>query len=212
MAEAQRIKRKQGRPVGDSGGVGREALIEASIRLLREQAPSRITISSIAREAGVDPALVRYYFGTRTALLTEIVGRITHERRPHLLEDTPPIEALERRIHATFSFTGSARYMHRLILDELSEAGTDESRATLRDLNLGLIAEYAAFKARDGGETLIDFDPLFLNLTVLAVTDFYFSAMPLIELIVPPGTDMAALTARYEAFVVKLFSEGLLKR
>ena len=66
-------KRGQGRPVSGENDVGRERLLAATEKLLRTMPPARVTIARIAQEAGVDPALVRYYFGNRAALLVAVV-------------------------------------------------------------------------------------------------------------------------------------------
>src|SRR5699024_10984818 len=93
MGETKSNKRRKGRPSDE--GVGKDALLETAKRLIREMPPARVTISLIAREAGVDPALVRYYFGDRSKLLMAVAES--------MLEDTPrsdpgtlePVEAIE---------------------------------------------------------------------------------------------------------------------
>ena len=67
-------KRAKGRPVTGENDVGRERLITAAQTLLKTLPPARVTISRIAQEAGVDPALVRYYFGDRTRLLMAVAA------------------------------------------------------------------------------------------------------------------------------------------
>ena len=70
-------RRTQGRPLIEVE-VGRQALIDAASALLRTTPPARITRAAIARFAGVDPGLIRYYFGDRDGLFAEGVHRRTH--------------------------------------------------------------------------------------------------------------------------------------
>jgi AcrR family transcriptional regulator len=49
----------------------REAIIEAARRHFSEQGFDGATMRAIAREAGVDPALVSYYFGSKSGLFVE---------------------------------------------------------------------------------------------------------------------------------------------
>ena len=57
---------RTGRRPGDSGT--REAILEAARRTFAESGYDRATIRGVARLAGVDPALVHHYFGTKQAL------------------------------------------------------------------------------------------------------------------------------------------------
>jgi len=98
-------RRSKGRPVTASAGVGREALIAATRQLLQELPPEQVTATAIARRAGGDPALVRYYFGNRTKLLLEVAQQIGGETNPEPPDSGHPPELLADIIHATFRFT-----------------------------------------------------------------------------------------------------------
>ncbi|HTM96356.1 MAG TPA: TetR/AcrR family transcriptional regulator, partial [Croceibacterium sp.] len=65
-------RRGKGRPTASQSGVGREVLITAARDLLQELPPAQVTSTAVARRANADPALVRYYFGTRENLLFEV--------------------------------------------------------------------------------------------------------------------------------------------
>jgi AcrR family transcriptional regulator len=58
--------RRSGRRPGESGT--REAILEAARRLFAEYGYDRTSMRSIALEAGVDPALVSHYHGSKQAL------------------------------------------------------------------------------------------------------------------------------------------------
>ena len=68
--------RSRGRPRTKQGAVGREAIVTSARKLLEKVQPHEATISSIARSAGVDPALVRYYFSSREELLLAVIEDI----------------------------------------------------------------------------------------------------------------------------------------
>jgi AcrR family transcriptional regulator len=65
MARA-RTSGRTGRRPGESGT--REAILEAARREFAQHGYDRATIRSVARGAGVDPALVHYFFGAKTEL------------------------------------------------------------------------------------------------------------------------------------------------
>lgn len=205
-------RRSKGRPDAASTGVGREALITAARQLLQELPPAQVTASAIARKAGGDPALVRYYFGNREKLLLEVAQQIGEEANQNPPESGDPVELLTDFIHGTFRFTRSARNMQRLMIDELDSTSSPELRASLRKWNRVPVDYYAGIKAIDRKGDLADYDPLFLHLAVVGISDFFVSGSPLIKLLVPDGTDMAELADKYEEFVERLLLEGLKKR
>ena len=213
MAEPDKTSRRsKGRPDAASAGVGRDALIAAARHLLQELPPAQVTASAIARRAGGDPALVRYYFGNREKLLLEVAQEIGEEANAPPPEQGEPVELLIDFIHATFRFTRSARNMQRLILDELDSTSSPELRASLREWNRVPVDYYAGLKSLDKDGALADFNPLFLHLAVVGISDFFVTGGPLVELLVPEGTDMEELGRQYETFVEKLLIDGLKKR
>jgi AcrR family transcriptional regulator len=204
-------KRGQGRPVSGKNDVGRERLLAATEKLLRTLPPARVTISKVAQEAKVDPALVRYYFGNRAALLVEVVDRVTAHPNRAAFPQAEPVAALAENIERTVQLVRRAPFLHRLINDELNAVGTEESRARVREMNLDLVDFYRQLLATDGGAEFEEADPLFVYVAVLGASDF-FSSGPLLRDLVPEGTDMADLTERFQHFLVKLVLNGLRKR
>lgn len=203
-------KRGKGRPVSGENDVGRERLLIATEKLLRILPPARVTIARIAQEAKADPALIRYYFGSRAALLIAVVDRVTAHAR---LEDQPkgdPMAALAEHVARTVRLNRRAPYLHRLIVDELEQVGTEDTRARVRAMNGDLVEYYRTLLG--GGNTLTAVDPLFLHIAVLGASDFFSSAEPLIRELIPAGTDYDALATEFEAFLVKLVLDGLRRR
>src|ERR1700755_3516313 len=75
--------RRTGRPT-TRGSVGKEALVAAAREALKRKPPGEITLNEIAQIAGVDPALIRYYFGQLSDLFAEAATEITRELRGRL--------------------------------------------------------------------------------------------------------------------------------
>jgi AcrR family transcriptional regulator len=63
---------RTGRRPGESGT--RDAIQEAACRLFRERGYNATTIRAIAAEAGVDPALVMHFFGSKAQTFITAVG------------------------------------------------------------------------------------------------------------------------------------------
>ncbi|GAO53307.1 TetR/AcrR family transcriptional regulator [Novosphingobium sp. MD-1] len=213
MSSSKQPRRGKGRPVGSGDGVGKETLIAAAKKLLQELTPAQVTIAAIAREAGADPALVRYYFGSREALLLEVTQQIALQAEVETRsEDLTPEAGLEDLIHRTFRFTRSARYMQRLMAEELSSVRSPEVREKLRKWQSMPVEAYQALLDADQDKQLTDFSPLFVHLAVIGISDFFHSGEEVVKMLVPEGTDLAALEQEYEAFVPKLLLDGLRRR
>jgi AcrR family transcriptional regulator len=66
--------RRPGRPSGGAGGAEQRArLIEAALALFARQGIVDTSLAAIAREAGVTPAMVHYYFKTRDQLIDVLI-------------------------------------------------------------------------------------------------------------------------------------------
>ena len=179
----------------------------------RDEAKRRLRAAVDAREAGADPALVRYYFGSREALLLEVTQQIALQAEVETRsEDLTPEAGLEDLIHRTFRFTRSARYMQRLMAEELSSVRSPEVREKLRKWQSMPVEAYQALLDADHDKQLTDFSPLFVHLAVIGISDFFHSGEEVVKMLVPEGTDLAALEQEYEAFVPKLLLDGLRRR
>ena len=66
--------RKPGRPRGSKPNAeSRERLIDIALRLFSQQGIARTSLNAIAREAGVTPAMLHYYFNSREQLLDVMI-------------------------------------------------------------------------------------------------------------------------------------------
>src|SRR4051812_40195136 len=69
---------RKGRPRLDEMDDKRAAIIRSTRALMKTIKPASITRDAVARHAGVDPALIRYYFGDRAALFREVIWETTN--------------------------------------------------------------------------------------------------------------------------------------
>ncbi len=123
-------RRGKGRP-SEGTSVGREALIAATQELLRLQPPDRLTLAEIAKHAGVTPALVRYYFGTKEALFTATamtqLDALQEKGQQALSKDSPLNERLTERLGSMIDQVHSNPRFHQLIMDSVYTGSTKES-------------------------------------------------------------------------------------
>lgn len=72
-ADAPKASRRRGRPTGTQHGEPRTLLLDVALLLFARQGIMETTLGAIAREAGVTPAMVHYYFKTRDQLLDVLI-------------------------------------------------------------------------------------------------------------------------------------------
>lgn len=92
-------RRPTGRRTGDSGT--RDAILDAALALFAEHGYDGASVRAIASRAGVDPALIRHFFGDKEGLFTVALADRTavYQRFATSLEGPP--ETLGRRVADT---------------------------------------------------------------------------------------------------------------
>ncbi|MBA3523805.1 MAG: TetR/AcrR family transcriptional regulator [Geodermatophilaceae bacterium] len=144
--------RRSGRRPGESGT--REAILAAARRSFGSAGFVGTTIRGVARTAGVDPALVHHYFGTKDGLFSaalELPFDPT-ELVPRLLGDGP--DGLGERVVRTFLGVWDSTPGQGRMLALLRSAVTDERAAgSLRDfLVTAVMGPMAAAASPDRAE------------------------------------------------------------
>ncbi len=209
----QQPKRNPGRPNASDAVDAKESILRATIGLLKDRLPAQVTNTMIAREAGADPALIRYYFGDRSSLFLAVAQELMKTgREPPPAAPMDAEQFLKWRVGGTLRFARKARSMQRLMVDELAESSSPEVREAVRDMNAGLVTLYSEILDNQIGEEIADVDPLFLHVAILGVCEFFTSAQSVILPLSEPGTEGDQLAERYQAFVVDLLLNGLRKR
>jgi len=210
---AGRPKRSRGRPGTHQGVVGREAIVVAASQLLEKLPPHQVPNVLIARKAGVDPALVRYYFGSRAELLLAVVEHILSSwAASHPDPDAPPAERLSAHIADMFEFSSRMRSMQRLMIDELAEAKSASVRARVRELNAGAVKYYAQFLRPDGDNPDTSPDSLFMHVAVIGLCEFFAAAQAMILPLAPRDIRAQDLASHYEKFIRQLVLDGVRAR
>ena len=92
-------RKKPGRPSGAHGEQAREQLLDIALALFARQGIGETTLGAIAREAGVTPAMVHYYFKTRDQLLDMLIDERFVPLRVELARvfndpDSEPVDTL----------------------------------------------------------------------------------------------------------------------
>lgn len=113
----------------DKGERVREKMIETTVRILQQQGFKKATVRAIAKEAGVNIASVRYYFGSKEELigcaLEYMMGNL--ENIVAYLDDTRfgPKERMKKYMLAYFALARQHPALFRNISNPSSEDAKD---------------------------------------------------------------------------------------
>lgn len=78
----------------------RKALVDATLRTIGQQRSLDVTMSEIAREAGVSPALAHHYFGSKQQLLVATIRSLLARLRTDAVSALENVETPRERLSA----------------------------------------------------------------------------------------------------------------
>lgn len=78
----------------------RKALVDAALRTIGSHGSLDVTMSDIAREAGVSPALAHHYFGSKQRLLIETIRSLLRALRANVAKALEETETARNRVSA----------------------------------------------------------------------------------------------------------------
>jgi len=206
-------RRGRGRPRSSQAVAGREAIVAAARQLLDKVAPHQATISSIARQAGVDPALVRYYFKSRDTLLLAVIEDILNSwGAEHPAPASGPAARLAAQVGSMLDFARRVRPMQRLMIDECAESRSADVRRRVREINAAFVDSLALLLHPEKASARNSTDPLFLFVSIVGLCEFFAASQSMILPLAPDGISPEELAARYKKFITQLVLDGLRSR
>ncbi len=197
----------------------RAAILKAAVREFAQEGVAGARTDAIARSAGVNKALLYYYFEDKEALyravLDQVFGGVRAAIHNALSQDQPPREKLESYVCAHFNYIASNPLYPRIVQAEFLRAGRDPSR-------LERIAKHyfrPVFLELSGlleaGVQSGDFrqvDPIHFIPSMIAVIVFYFNTAPIMKLMTGGDPMSAERLAERRAAVVDFISAALFVR
>ncbi|MBA1201442.1 TetR/AcrR family transcriptional regulator [Pseudomonas capeferrum] len=210
-------KREAGRP-RETQAVGREGLIEATLALLRHAPPEALTLLQIANSVGVDPALVRYYFGNKDGLLRAATLNLMErvQQASEQQADEPSVAAmLGNRVRLIIDTGRENPHFLKLVMREIYAAGErgEAGDPTWDVLDLtarrGAALSNAVLQARPTSAKEVSVDARFLHVALLGACTFFATAQPLFKALFELEQDEDELANRYSEFLTDLLLRGI---
>lgn len=209
-------RRAQGRPPLADADSAKARLIVATRGLLHGAKPAKITRFDIAREAGVDPALVRYYFGNKAAVFAEVIRVVTEElraKRDALPKTGPVTDRLRAYLEVWLEVFTDNPHFHELVVEQVFYADAADAPHMLKKFVERAYPELEQLVAEGvaNGE-LRDAEPRFVYLAIVALTEFFATASPLVGALFGKRGGAPRLRSEYGAFAARLLIDGLRRR
>ncbi|KAA9129694.1 TetR/AcrR family transcriptional regulator [Marinihelvus fidelis] len=179
-----RRPRQRGRPADAENEDRRADLLDEAERQFAEQGYAATSVRSIAEAAGVTPAMVHYYFGSKRELLTAVLDRVLQPLMEKMAAlKAAPEPALDPVIEALASTMAAHPALPRLVTreallpgGELADHFAEHYAPRLGGLLPGLIA-----RGQSEGRLSDRHDPRHLALFLIGLSMFPFIARPLAE-------------------------------
>ncbi len=209
-------RRGPGRPVGSSGTERRAALLDAAQQILAEKGLPRVTVREVAERAGVKPALVNYYFGSKNDLLRAVADRISAKLldriRAVVSQAGSAEERLANMVRAAVAVIGADRYAPRLIAEQVlfgEDEVIDDFVTNFASKNLENFAQVLQEGQRMG--VFREVNPMFLIPALFGSSLFFFLAEPILKRLYGIPGITPELAQQFAEHQVELLLNGILK-
>jgi TetR/AcrR family transcriptional regulator len=198
----------------DQGGA-REQLIAAASQIMRDGDTIDLSLSELSLRAGLNSALVKYYFGNKSGLMQAVLDRdmskIVSDLHALVAKDSPPEEKLRRHIGAVIDTYFAYPYLNRLLMRLVRDSAPTEAER-IANLYLRPISSAYHRLITDGVKAgkFRDVDPQLFYFTVTGASDRFFSARQVLRHCFDQDDITEDMRDRYREHTVELIMRGLL--
>ncbi len=167
----------------------RTAILRAAVQEISRDGLAGARIDAIARSAGVNKALLYYYFKDKDALygavLDHVFGSLTVTLLEVLSQPLPPRERLLAYVRTHFDYIAKHPLYPRIVQEEMMRAGkggTAQLARVVQQYFRPLFAKLAALlkEGKEAGE-FRSVDPLHFIPSMISIIIFYFNSAPVMR-------------------------------
>jgi TetR/AcrR family transcriptional regulator len=202
-------------PVNDLTGGAREQLLDAASDIMREGDTIDLSLSELSLRAGLNSALVKYYFGNKnglmSALLDRNMGKIVTDLGALVAKDMPPEEKLRRHISGVIDTYYTFPYLNRLMMRMIRDSAPVEA-ARIAERYLKPISR-AYEKLIEEGVKAGKFrpvDPQLFYFSVTGAADRFFAARLVLRHCYDQADISQEMRDAYREHTIGLIMRGLL--
>lgn len=194
----------------------RAAILQAAVREFAREGVAGARTDAIARSAGVNKALLYYYFRDKESLYQAVLDEVFSGLRAAIDESLahplPPRDRLIAYVRAHFDYIASNQLYPRIVQAEFLRAGRDPSRIehVARDY-FRPVFEQISNLLREGIESgeFRRVNPVHFIPSMVATIVFYFTTAPVMKVMTGMDPMSAEHLAQRRAAVVDFISAAL---
>ncbi len=198
----------------------RAAILQAAVREFSREGVAGARTDAIARAAGVNKALLYYYFKDKetlyAAVLDQVFGGLRESIQAALSSDLPPREKLLAYVGAHFDYIASHPLYPRITQSEMMRAARGKAPQLERIVKQYFVPLFrrVAEVIQEGQDTG-DFrpvDPMHFVPTMISAIVFHFINAPVMRLVVKVDPLAPELVAARRAAVIDFISAALFRQ
>jgi AcrR family transcriptional regulator len=199
----------------DQGGA-REQLLDAASQIMREGDTIDLSLSELSLRAGLNSALVKYYFGNKNglmqALLDRDMGKIVSDLGALVAKDMPPEEKLRRHISGVIDTYYTFPYLNRLMMRMIRDSAPVEA-GRIAERYLRPISKAYEVLIADGVKAgkFRKVDPQLFYFSVTGAADRFFAARLVLRHCFDQSDITPEMRDNYREHTIELIMRGLLE-
>jgi TetR/AcrR family transcriptional regulator len=201
--------------IQEQGGA-REQLLDSASEIMREGDTIDLSLSELSLRAGLNSALVKYYFGNKNglmhALLDRDMGKIITELSALVAKDMPPEEKLRRHISGVIDTYYTFPYLNRLMMRMIRDSAPNEA-GRIAELYLRPISRAYEKLIAEGVKAgkFREVDPQLFYFTVTGAADRFFAARLVLRHCFDQNDITTEMRDNYREHTIGLIMRGLLQ-
>lgn len=193
------------------------AILDAAEQLFAVRGFAATTIKAIGTEAGLNPALLYYYYSDKSALYRAVIdrriGAFARGMQSRLSPTMSPLDAIETIVRGQVALFTEAPLFPRLMARELADHAAAHATAAVQENLVGLFQRVTGLISAGQAQGVIrgDLDPRYAAISMISQVIWFFIAQPIIsqlfdrkDLLTPEGQE------RFAAHVVSFTRAALL--
>lgn len=206
---------RPGRPATGAARDVRRALLDAARDLLVEVGFDRATLKAIGERAGVNAAMIHYYFGSKEglsrAVLHDAVGPLLDRLGAANASDADGMSLADVLEAYVDTLAANPRFPQLVVREVLPENGrlrgmfVDELSSRARELLPRIVAREQA-----AGRVRADLEPELVVVSLLSLAVFPFVAAPVLDRVLDISVDRPADVERLKRQALDVLQRGLM--